>query len=72
MTTTANASRYAPRGLEKGKPLTVRFLPEERAELMEEAGRDDRSVASFTRLMALKGFELWKAEKKREAQGTVN
>jgi hypothetical protein len=62
MTTTANASRYAPRGLEKGKPLTVRFLPEERVELMAEATRDDRSAASFTRLMALKGLALWKAE----------
>lgn len=72
MTTNANASRYAPRGLEKGKPLTVRFLPEERVEIMEAAAQDDRSAASFTRLMALKGLELWKAEKKKSIQGTGN
>lgn len=72
MTTTANASRYAPRGLEKGKPLTVRFLPEERDELMDAAAKDDRSTASFTRLMALKGLVLWKAEKQQAIKATGN
>ena len=72
MTTTAHASRYAPRGLEKGKPLTVRFLPEERDEIMEVAAKDDRSAAAFTRLMALKGLALWKAEKQQAAQNTGN
>ena len=72
MTTTANASRYAPRGVQKDKPIPVRFFSAERAEFMEEAAKVDRSAAAFTRLMALKGFELWKAEKRQAEQGGAN
>lgn len=63
MTTTANASRYAPRGIQKDKPVSVRFLPAERVEIVGSAADDGRSAGAFTRLMALKGYELWKAEK---------
>jgi len=72
MTTTANASRYAPRGIDKAKPVSVRFLPSERVEIVDSAADDGRSAGAFTRLMALKGFELWKAEKKQAERGVVN
>ncbi len=72
MTTTANASRYAPRGVQKDKPIPVRFYSAERTRFMEEAAKDGRSAAAFTRLMALKGFEQWEAEKRQAAQGAVN
>jgi hypothetical protein len=63
MTTTAPASSYAPRGVEKDKPITVRFMPDERAQLVDEAAKESRSTGAFTRLMTIKGLEAWKAEK---------
>lgn len=72
MTTTANASRYAPRGIDKAKPVSVRFLPDERMKIVDSAEAEGRSAGAFTRLMTLKGYALWEAEKKREAQGAVN
>lgn len=62
MTTTANASQYAPRGVQKDKPIPVRFFPDERTKFMDAAAKADRSAAAFTRLMALKGYAQWEAE----------
>lgn len=72
MTTTANASRYAPRGIQKDKPVSVRFLPEERVKFVASAKDEGRSTGAFTRLMAIKGYALWEAEKQKTAQGVVN
>lgn len=63
MTTTAKASRYAPRGIQKDKPISVRFLPDERVEIVEGALDEGRSAGAFTRLMTLKGLAMWRAEK---------
>lgn len=56
MQKSAVPQRRAPRGVETSKPIPVRFLPEERSELQAEAIADNRSLAAFTRLMALRGF----------------
>lgn len=63
MTPLENSSRYAPRGIEKDKPFSVRFLPQERVAIMEEASKESRSGSAFVRLMTLKGMAAWKAEK---------
>lgn len=54
--------RRAPRGVVTDKPVPVRFLPNERAELSAEAQADNRSLASFTRLMALRGFSDYRRQ----------
>ncbi len=52
----SDVQRRAPRGVVTDKPVPVRFLPQERADLQAEAQADNRSLAAFTRLMALRGF----------------
>ena len=56
----ANNLRRAPNGVVKDKPIPVRFMPEERAEFVAMAAAQDRSLASVTRLMALRGLADFK------------
>lgn len=56
----ANNLRRAPNGVVKDKPIPVRLLPEERAEFVQLAAAEDRSLASVTRLMALRGMAEFK------------
>ena len=59
--------RRAPRGVVTDKPVPVRFMPEERTEFQRMAAADDRSLAAFTRLMALRGL----ADFKRKEEGVT-
>lgn len=62
-----STQRRAPRGVLTDKPVPVRFMPEERAEFQRMAAADTRSLAAFTRLMALRGL----ADFKRKDGGVV-
>jgi len=55
MTSAPKASRRSPNGVVSAKPIPMRLLPEERAEVQEWAAKEDRSLASVCRLMFLRG-----------------
>lgn len=48
--------RRAPNGVLSDKPIPVRLLPAERNELEELAKREQRSLASVSRLVLLRGL----------------
>lgn len=56
MTAPAPVVRRAPRGVVTEKPIPIRLLPAERAEVEAFAQSESRSLASFSRLMLLRGL----------------
>lgn len=48
--------RRAPNGVLSDKPIPIRLLPSERSELVELAKREQRSLASVSRLVLLRGL----------------
>ena len=56
MTSQIQAARRAPRGVVTEKPIPIRLLPAERAEVEAFAQSESRSLASFSRLMLLRGL----------------
>jgi hypothetical protein len=49
-------ARRSPRGVVTEKPIPIRLLPAERAEVMAGAEREARSTAAFSRLLLLRGL----------------
>ena len=58
MTRSQKTAKRAPNGVVTDKPIPVRLMPEERQQFVAKAKGESRSTAAFTRLMALRGFEV--------------
>lgn len=54
-------ARRSPRGVVTEKPIPIRLLPAERAEVMAGAEREARSTAAFSRLLLLRGLADYRA-----------
>ncbi|SDZ71290.1 hypothetical protein SAMN05518854_11766 [Variovorax sp. YR266] len=50
--------RRAPNGVISDKPIPIRLLPAERAKLEKMAEREQRSLASVSRLVLLRGLAV--------------
>ncbi|CUA82062.1 MULTISPECIES: hypothetical protein [Gulbenkiania] len=62
------AKRRAPPGVEKDLPVGVRFMPEEREEVIELSKRDGRTRGSFVRMIYLIGLAEWKRQQAQKQQ----
>lgn len=58
----STAKRRAPSGVDLDLPVTVRFLPEEREEVIKLSKRDGRTYGSFVRMIYLIGLAEWKRQ----------
>lgn len=56
------AKRRAPSGVDLDLPVTVRFMPEEREEVIKLSKRDGRTYGSFVRMIYLIGLAEWKRQ----------
>jgi hypothetical protein len=59
--TSPQGPRRAPAGVMSTKPVSLRLLPAERAQLEQLARREPRSLASLARLIYLEGLPLYLA-----------
>ena len=65
-------AKRAPNSVVTDKPIPVRLMPDEREQFVAKAKGESRSTAAFTRLMALRGFEVtYKTEAKGAATPTA-
>jgi len=55
-------ARRSPRGVVTEKPIPIRLLPDERAEVMAGAEREARTTAAFARLLLLRGLADYRAQ----------
>ncbi len=55
--------RYNPSGVETELPVTVRFMPEERQEIIAFAKEEGRSLSNFVRFIFLLGLAEWKRQR---------
>lgn len=55
--------RRAPDGVEKDLPVPVRFMPEERKEVIQLSKLDGRTYGSFVRMIYLLGLAEWKRQR---------
>ncbi|WP_084460983.1 hypothetical protein [Curvibacter gracilis] len=62
MTSQVQAARRSPRGVVTEKPIPIRLLPAERAEVAAIAQSESRSLASMSRLMLLRGLADFRAK----------
>lgn len=58
----STAKRRAPSGVDLDLPVTVRFMPEEREEVIKLSKRDGRTYGSFVRMIYLIGLAEWKRQ----------
>lgn len=58
---------YAPRGLQSDKPVLVRYFPEERSALEQEAKVEGRSISSYVRIATKIGMEVLKERRTKQA-----
>lgn len=59
----STSKRRAPEGVETDLPVPVRFMPEERTEVIRLAEQDGRTRGSFVRMVYLLGLAEWKQQR---------
>lgn len=59
----STSKRRAPAGVDLDLPVTVRFMPEEREEIMALSKQDGRTMSSFVRMVFLLGLAEWKRQR---------
>lgn len=59
----STSKRRAPTGVNLELPVTVRFLPEERDEVIKLSKLDGRTMGSFVRMVFLLGLAEWKRQR---------
>lgn len=57
---TPEHKQRSPRGTVNDKPVSVRFLPEERAAIQEIAAQEHRCLSNMTRLLVLQGLKSYR------------
>lgn len=57
---TPEHKQRSPRGTVNDKPVSVRFLPEERAAIQEIAAQEHRCLSNMTRLLVLRGLKSYR------------
>jgi len=65
----ARRPSYAPDGVEGRKPVAMRLMPHEKAELETMAAYQERSIGSLARLIYLKGLDALKREGTESVSG---
>ena len=60
---TSTPKRRAPAGVDLDLPVTVRFMPEERTEIVKLSKHDGRTMSSFVRMVFLIGLTEWKRQR---------
>ena len=58
----STSKRRAPAGVDLELPVTVRFMPDERTEIMNLSKQDGRTMSSFVRMIYLLGLAEWKRQ----------
>lgn len=59
----STSKRRAPAGVDLDLPVTVRFMPEERTEIVALSKQDGRTMSSFVRMVFLLGLAEWKRQR---------
>lgn len=59
----STSKRRAPAGVDLDLPVTVRFMPEERSEIVDLSKQDGRTMSSFVRMIFLLGLAEWKRQR---------
>lgn len=59
----STSKRRAPAGVDLDLPVTVRFMPEERTEIVGLSKQDGRTMSSFVRMVFLLGLAEWKRQR---------
>lgn len=63
---TSKPKRRAPAGVALHLPVNVRFMPEERAEIVELSKQDGRTMSSFVRMIYLIGLAEFKRQQHKQ------
>ncbi|MDC7707723.1 hypothetical protein [Vogesella indigofera] len=59
----STSKRRAPAGVDLDLPVTVRFMPDERTEIVGLSKQDGRTMSSFVRMIYLLGLAEWKRQR---------
>lgn len=59
----STSKRRAPAGVDLDLPVTVRFMPDERTEIVGLSKQDGRTMSSFVRMIFLLGLAEWKRQR---------
>lgn len=59
----STSKKRAPSGVDLDLPVTVRFMPEERTEIVKLSKHDGRTMSSFVRMVFLIGLTEWKRQR---------
>lgn len=59
----STSKRRAPAGVDLELPVTVRFMPDERTEIVGLSKQDGRTMSSFVRMIYLLGLAEWKRQR---------
>lgn len=62
---TSIPKRRAPAGVDLDLPVTVRFMPDERKEIMGLSKQDGRTMSSFVRMIYLIGLAEFKRQQNK-------
>lgn len=56
---TPEHKQRSPNGTVNDKPVSVRFLPDERQQIQEIAAKEHRCLSNMTRLLVLQGLKAY-------------